>query len=105
MSQPDMGTIRYFEEESEQLATDLARLPWKENTAFGGVVLQASCPICGHDDGIDVFVPIDIAAFRADVKTTGEFVPCQCSEDHDGRPAGKSGCGRWGFVSPHVSED
>ncbi len=96
------GVLVYRNVEDKHFEQVLGALSWEKNTAFGGLVLQGPCPVCGHDNAIDVFVPTDIAAFRAETPVSDEYVACRCSENHQ-QPAGLTGCGRWGFVRPHVA--
>lgn len=99
---PGIEPPPYADVQDTGFASTLQEIAWQENAEFGGLVLQAPCPTCTHPDGIDVFVPTVVAQFRADQQITKELVSCACSHNH-GAPAGKSGCGRWGYVTPRVS--
>lgn len=103
MSGSDIAPPPYLEVQDAAFTEGLKNLIWEKNAQFGGLVLQGKCPTCSDDDGIDVFVPTVIAQFRADQEIATELVACSCSKNH-GAPAGKSGCGRWGYVTPRVSE-
>ncbi|MDQ1356808.1 MAG: hypothetical protein QOE07_698 [Acidimicrobiaceae bacterium] len=93
--------LSYAYVQDKQFVEVLNARTWEENSDYGGLVLQGACPICGHPDAIDVFVPIVIAAFKAGAEVSKEYAECQCGENHN-PPSGKSGCGRWGLVSPRV---
>jgi hypothetical protein len=99
----DIAQPPYAEVQDAAFAEGLTKLKWERNNEFGGLVLQGKCPVCKDDGGIDVFVPVVIAQFKADQEITTELVACTCSKNH-GAPAGKSGCGRWGYVKPSLSE-
>lgn len=103
MSGPTIEQPPYAEVQDPSFATTLQGISWQANEEFGGLVLQTACPKCTHPDGIDVFVPTVVAQFRADQQVAKELVTCACSHNH-GAPAGKSGCGRWGYITPHVSQ-
>ena len=102
MSGPEIAQPHYAEVQDTAFTEGLKELKWKRDDQFGGLVLQGKCPVCKDgNDGIDVFVPVVIAQFRADQEITKELVTCTCSKNH-GAPAGKSGCGRWGYVTPVI---
>ncbi len=103
MSQPSTVPPDYLDEENAEFEAGLQQRDWQENTQFGGLVLRGSCPVCGHDGAIDVFVPTVISQFQASMKIDSELVTCACTKNH-GAPAGKSGCGRWGYVTPRVGQ-
>jgi hypothetical protein len=104
MSGPEIAPPPYAEVKDPVFGEGLAKLEWKKNDQFGGLVLQGECPICKDgQDGIDVFVPVVIAQFLANQESTAELVVCACSKNH-GAPAGKSGCGRWGYSTPSIRE-
>ena len=103
MSGPGSTPPAYAEVKDPAFQEGLKKLEWKKNDQFGGLVLQGECPICKDgQDGIDVFVPVVIAQFQADQANATELVVCACSKNH-GAPAGKSGCGRWGYSTPSIS--
>jgi hypothetical protein len=101
MSGPAIQPPPYLEKQDPVFAEGLEHLEWVENPEFGLLVLQGACPVCEDEDGIDITIPTVIAQFRADQEVAPEVVTCACSKNH-GAPAGKSGCGRWGYVIPRV---
>ena len=103
MSGPAIQPPPYLEEQDPAFAEGLKHLQWVKNADFGLLVLQGACPVCDDGDGIDIAVPTVIAQFRADREVAAELVTCSCSKNH-GAPAGKSGCGRWGYATPSVGE-
>lgn len=101
MSQP-AAVGPYKQEESQQFVTELNKVQWEKAPQFDGYVLKHACPVCTHEDGIDVFVSDVYALFQDSPTRPTQFVPCTCAEDHAGRPAAQSGCGRWGMVTVNV---
>ena len=101
MSGPVIQPPPYLEKQDPAFAEGLTHLEWVKNAEFGLLVLQGACPICDDEDGIDIVVPTVIAQFRGDQEASPELVTCSCSKNH-GAPAGKSGCGRWGYATPRV---
>lgn len=104
MGQPEEAVGPWKQEENQHFVDELNTKVWTRDTKFDGIVLQAACPICYHADGINVFVPIVIAGFRESTPLPTQFIECKCVENHDGRPTGQFGCGRWGMVTPKTSE-
>lgn len=101
MSGPPIKPPTYADVQDADFTATLQGIAWQVSKDFGGLVLQAECPKCEDPDGISVFVPTVIAQFQADQQHAQELVMCACSQNH-GAPAGKSGCGRWGYVTPRV---
>lgn len=101
MSQPDPN-IPYRREKPDGFSVALQAIPWKENKDLAAISLVSPCPTCGHEDGIDVFLPVNFALWDKTPKPAAQFVECQCAEKHDGRPDAVTGCGRSGMVTPHL---
>jgi hypothetical protein len=99
---PQPEAVKYLYEDDPKFAAGLQPIDWVNNEAYGGLILQCACPVCGHDGGVDVFVSVFVAGFTADQRVEPAYVECSCGEDHKA-PSGKSGCGRWGLIIPHVA--
>jgi len=99
---PQPEALRYLYKNEPKFAAGLQSTDWVSNEAYGGLVLQCPCPVCGHEGGIDAFVPVLVASFSAGHSVEPAYVECSCGEDHQA-PSGKSGCGRWGLITPHVA--
>jgi hypothetical protein len=102
--------IQYFQEQNQLFTDGLVDIDWSENKELAGITLVHSCPICGHADGINVFLPTNNALWKTrnsassaeKTASSAEFIECQCTENHTGRPANVTGCGRWGMITPKI---
>ena len=104
MNQPN-PTISYHQEPgpNPDFVDSLAKVAWTENSELAGITLIEPCPICGHADGINVFLPVNVALWKkAAAASSGQFVECQCAENHQDRPPNTTGCGRWGMITPYL---
>jgi hypothetical protein len=99
---PDTEPPPYQDVQDSTFTEALTAVKWVE-TEYGGWALQADCPSCHHQNAIDIFVPGLIAEFGAAQKDTDELVTCACDRNH-GAPAGKTGCGRWAYITPKIKD-
>jgi hypothetical protein len=92
---------------SKKFEDALTGLPWQTFEAYNLLVLQATCPECDHEDGINVAVPtVGALPFLATYAGTGPsraYVECTCSKNH-GAPSGEVGCGRWAMITPNLGD-
>lgn len=80
---------------------------WQIEEVPQGVRLHGTCPTCDHDSETRVVVVAVAPGARADGGTKSVasggaepvMVVCDCAEEHDGRPAGRRGCGRAGYLN------
>jgi hypothetical protein len=103
MNQPNPA-ISYRQEPDQDFVDFLAKIAWAENSELAGITLIQPCPICGHADGINVFLPVNTALWKTAAPPAGQFVECQCAENHQDRPPNTTGCGRWGMITPYLSK-
>jgi hypothetical protein len=103
MSQPEEVPGPWRQEKSQHLIDELNKKVWTRDAQFDILVLETACPVCRHNDGINVTIPTTVTVFRG-TGPSRQFVECRCAENHDGRPSGQTGCGRWGMVTPRENE-
>jgi hypothetical protein len=104
MGQPEEAAGHWQQEKSQYFIDELNKKVWQKDTQFDILVLRVACPVCRHGDGINTTVPTTVTIFRGAEPPRSQFVECKCAENHDGRPAGQLGCGRWGMVTLRESE-
>lgn len=98
MSQPE----RRYAEETPPGWTRLVEQSWTIEEVSNGLRLFGKCPTCEHQTETRV-VLVSLAPGN-ERKTTDPLKPepvlviCDCAEEHEGRPAGRSGCGRAGYL-------
>ncbi|GIF04091.1 hypothetical protein [Actinoplanes siamensis] len=77
---------------------------WAVEQIAGGVRLSGDCPTCGHPTETRVVTVIMAPGARPDPRWTPPTGPepvlvvCDCVQDHEGRPAGRTGCGRAAYL-------
>jgi hypothetical protein len=50
-------------------------------------------------------LPVNTALWKTAAPPAGQFVECQCAENHQDRPPNTTGCGRWGIITPYLGKD
>jgi hypothetical protein len=90
-----------YREETPAGWTDAVAQTWSLDEADGGWRLSGDCPTCGHPSETSV-VRVTAAPGALPPRVVHEvlkvLVVCDCTADHEGRPAGLTGCGRAGYL-------
>lgn len=81
---------------------------WQVEEVRRGVRLFGSCPTCGHPSEsavVEVATATPGGSSDPGRKSFGGggpeplLVVCDCTEEHEGRPPGRRGCGRAGYLN------
>lgn len=91
-----------YREETPAGWVDTVAQTWSSDTVDTGFRLSGDCPTCAHPSQTLV-VNVNSAPAAQPGKATEErvvpvLVVCDCTAEHEGRPADRHGCGRAGYL-------
>ncbi|WP_436529782.1 hypothetical protein [Actinoplanes sp. HUAS TT8] len=93
-------TVPYREETPAGWSEAVAE-GWNLESVAGGLRLSGDCPTCRHPSETRV----EDATLAVPGRTTADpmdpipvLIICRCGAEHEGRPAGKLGCGRAAYL-------
>lgn len=95
----EQGQERYSEETPPGWSDAVAQ-SWTVETVADGLRLAGACPTCRHATETRVQRVTLVPGFKAAgaPEALPILVACECTDDHEGRPAGRTGCGRAAYL-------
>ena len=78
-------------------ALNVGTLHWSPTPTSTIFDLVGQCPRCGHDTSQPVYFKYIVGVLPATPEPATTNVVCDCDEDHEDRPDGKTGCG-WALL-------
>jgi hypothetical protein len=93
-----------YREETPDGWSDTVARTWQVESVADGLRVFGDCPTCHHPSEVRV-VTVTTAPGALPAKTALDpsrpepvLVVCDCTQEHEGRPAGRNGCGRAGYL-------
>ncbi|GLW31615.1 hypothetical protein [Actinoplanes regularis] len=90
-----------YREETPDGWSDRVAQTWEVEDVTDGLRLFGDCPTCRHPSETRVVVIRTAPGARPGLDLTRPepvLVVCECAEEHEGRPAGRTGCGRAAYL-------
>jgi hypothetical protein len=99
----EQGATSWDDNTAPDWLTQVDNWPWVHEAASRSWRKSGQCPRCHHR--MDRVLALGTGPFFAEPSLPDEVsIACNCDHDHEGRPAGESGCGQAGIFSPPKQE-